>query len=195
MLRVMKLRNSANASSSLNANNGQFPRLIITYTVDTDTTPPVSSVDGLPQHTPLANFTVSWSAPMTRAASSSKDAHRVNGDPDRPQTGVTSKSEQFPGGDDGSLYEFLTRAIDNAGNIESDLTPPQAATTVITGLPIAQIIPFPSSISYSPDVQVSWEGQAADGVALFPSMFSTRSLAARGYSCRCGYHERHIYGS
>ncbi|MEZ4515631.1 MAG: fibronectin type III domain-containing protein [Chloroflexota bacterium] len=246
--------------SSLNANNGQFPRLIITYTVDTDTTPPVSSVNGLPQYSP-ANFTVSWSGtdnqsgikyydvqmrqnggnwvdwraqvtetstnftggqngvlyefrcravdnagniepwPSNAQAGTTVDTqppsasvqglpqfsdpnftvtwmgtdnlsgiknydvqYRQNGGSwTNWQTAVTSTSAQFPGGNDGSLYEFRARATDNAGNVQDWSSVAQAGTTVSAGPPSAMITPFWPSVSNSLNVQVTWSGQPSAG--------------------------------
>jgi hypothetical protein len=45
--------------TSINANNNQYPRLVVDYTVSTDTTPPTSSVQPLPTYS-QSSFDVSW---------------------------------------------------------------------------------------------------------------------------------------
>jgi hypothetical protein len=112
---------------SVNNTNGLQPRLIVTYDVITDTTPPTASVASLPQWSP-ATFTVNWSGSDNPGGSGIRDydvQFRANGGAwQNWQNQTTATSASFTG-QNGVFYEFRARARDNAGNVATafQLTP------------------------------------------------------------------------
>jgi hypothetical protein len=144
---------------SLNANNGLFPRLTIDFNQNVDNTPPVATVQALPQHSP-AQFQVSWTG--TDAGGSgiaSYDVrYRVQGGPWidwKFQT--TGTSDTFNGGLNGMRYDFVARARDNAGNLQAWSNVPQAMTTVDSAPPNATVNPLPS-FTFTTSFVVTWTG-------------------------------------
>lgn len=143
--------------TTLNANNTLFPRLVVTYDVINDTTPPVATVNPLPQFSP-ADFTVTWSGTDNQSGIKHYDVEiRQNGGAWQIwRAQVTSTTTNFTGGQNGVLYEFRARAVDNANNVQPWPTNAQAGTTVDTQPPSATLNPLPQ---FSPrDFTVSWSG-------------------------------------
>ena len=148
---------------SLNANNGLYPRLIVDYTVSTDTTPPTASINSLPQWS-QSSFTVSWSG-SDNPGGSGIDHYDVQysiggGTWVNWKIYTNDTSATFVGGQNGVTYQFRARAVDRAGNIQG-WTSSQAQTTVDSAPPTASVDPLPE---YSPQVTViSWSGSDGGG--------------------------------
>lgn len=145
--------------TALNANNGLHPRLVVTYDVIVDTTPPTSNVQQLPQWSP-GSFTVRWSGTDNPGGSGIRHFDvqaRVNGGAwENWQLATTATSATF-NGQNGNFYEFRVRAVDNANNVEAFQNAPDAGTTVDTLPPNAIVNPLPQ-FTFSDTFNVSWMG-------------------------------------
>ena len=147
--------------TALNANNNLHPRLVVTYDVIQDTTPPTSNVDQLPQWSP-GTFTVRWNGTDGPTPGASGIRHfdvqfRVNGGAwQNWQTATTATSASFTG-QNAMFYEYRVRAVDNANNVEAFHNTPDAATTVDTVPPSATVNPLPQ-FTYVDTFTVSWIG-------------------------------------
>lgn len=143
--------------TTLNANNGLYPRLIITYNVINDTTPPNASVEALPQFSPRP-FTVRWSGTDDLSGIKWYDVeYRINGGSWiiwRAQ--VTTTSATFDLGNNNDLIEFRARAVDNANNTQPWPNNPQAATTLDTVPPNASMNPLPQ-FTFSNSFEITWQ--------------------------------------
>lgn len=143
--------------TALDARDGRHPRLVVTYTFDT--TPPTSSVSSLPQWSP-GTFNVSWNGQDNPGGSGLRHfdiQFRVNnGNWQNWQMATPQRSASFTG-TNGNLYEFRSRAVDNAGNVESFPNVPEAGTTVDTVAPNATINPLPP-FTFSNTFNVTWGG-------------------------------------
>ncbi len=147
--------------TALNANNQLHARLIVTYDVILDTTPPTSNVEQLPQWSP-ATFTVRWNGTDGPTPGASGIRHfdvqfRVNnGSWQNWQTATTATSASFTG-QNGVFYDFRVRAVDNANNVEAFSPTPDASTTVDTVPPSATVNPLPQ-FTFADTFTVSWVG-------------------------------------
>lgn len=159
--------------TAVNANNGLHPRLIVTYQVNVDTTPPTATVNALPAWSP-GTFTVTWTGqdnPGGTGIQSYDIQARTNGGPWQDwQMNTTATSAQFTG-QNGSLYEFRARARDRATppNVGAYPTSPQANTRVDTVPPVVTVNPLPQ-FTTTDNFIVSWSGsdpQPGSGVARF----------------------------
>jgi hypothetical protein len=143
--------------TALNANNGLHSRIVVTYDVIVDTTPPTSSVTDLPQWSP-ATFTVRWSGSDNTNGSGIRNFDvqtRTNGGSwQNWQLATTATSASFTG-TNGNLYEFRSRATDNAGNVEAWPSGADTGTTVDTVPPVATVNPLPQ-FTFSDTFTVSW---------------------------------------
>ena len=84
--------------TAINANNGLHPRLIVTYNVTIDTTPPTSSMTALPQWSP-GTFTVSWSGSDNPGGSGIRHydvQFRSNGGAWQNWQTATNRCERYP---------------------------------------------------------------------------------------------------
>ena len=160
---------------SKDAGNGLYSRLVVDYTVSVDTTPPVATVNPLPQWSP-ANFTVYWEG---------YDPDNSDGTPgsgiryydvfDSQNNGtnwniwraqVTSTQSNFEGGQHLQTYSFTARAKDNAGN-EGSIGGVQAATTVDTQPPVVTVNPLPPYTTSS-SFTITWGGtDSGSGIASY----------------------------
>lgn len=152
---------------AIDAGNGLFPRLIVTYEIDT--TPPTASVNTLPQWS-RASFNVSWSGSDNPGGSGIRHfdvQFRGNGGAwQNWQTATTATSATFTG-QNGIIYEFRARAVDNANNVGTFPNNPQASTTVDTILPSSGMNALPQ-FTYSDSFTVSWWGNdGLSGIAYF----------------------------
>lgn len=152
---------------------GFFPRLVVDYTVQTDQIPPVVTVNPLPAFVGR-NFTVSWGG--TDAGGSGLAYYDVQyrvdgGDWVDWQTHVTATTDEFADGKNGRRYEFRARGVDNAGNAEN-YGDPEAATTVDTQPPTAQVNPLPGLVGDT-HFTVSWSGDdhGGSGIAYYDVRF------------------------
>lgn len=138
-----------------------YPQLIIDYTDTGDTLPPIITVDDLPQYSGRS-FTVSWDG--SDQGLSGIDYYdvqvRVDGGAWTDwQTGTTDTSMTFTGAENGRLYEFRARGVDNVGNVEP-YGGPEASTRVDTAPPTTTVDPLPAIIN-TDAVTVSWTGSDA----------------------------------
>lgn len=143
---------------SLNANNGLYPRLVVDYTLSTDTTPPVAWVNSLPSWS-TSTFPVSWGGgdPGGSGVAYFDVQYRMGGGSWTDwQRQATWPSAQFVGGQNGMAYQFRARAVDGAGNIGSySAAPPQTMVDSIP--PFASVLPLPA-YTLEPAFTVSWSG-------------------------------------
>lgn len=142
--------------------SGFYPRLIVSYTEEDDLEPPEVSVDPLPEFSPRT-FTVSWSGhdPGGSGIDYYDVQYRVNEDVWIDwQVGATFTSTEFVG-NNGNLYEFRARGVDNAGNVEP-FGDAEAATTVDNQPPVSQVGPLPTIIN-EVAFTVSWSGHDHGG--------------------------------
>ena len=159
--------------TTLNANNGNWPRLVVTYVVgNPDTTPPVATVNALPQFSP-GSFQVTWSGTDNQSGIKWYDVQYQinNGGWIDWRAQVTQTSGTFNIGQNGQLVGFRARAVDNAGNVQSWSNTAQAATTVDTQPPQASVSALPQ---FSPvNFTVTWSGtDNLSGVKNYDVQFS-----------------------
>lgn len=142
--------------TTLNANNGAYPRLLVTYTVVNDTTPPVASVEALPQFS-RKPFTVRWSGTDDLSGIAWYDVeYRINrGNWIIWRAQVTTTSASFDLGNNNDLIEFRARAVDNAGNTQAWSSNPQAATTLDTVPPNASMNALPQ-FTFTESFEITW---------------------------------------
>ena len=166
---------------SVNNSNGLQPRLVVTYDVNIDTTPPNASVEALPQWSP-ATFTVRWSGTDNQGGSGIRNydvQFRANGGAwQNWQNQTTATSASFTG-QNGILYEFRARATDNANNVQPFPNTPQTATTVDTIAPSATVQPLPQ-FTFTSQFNVSWTGfdqQPGSGIAHFDVQYQVNGGA------------------
>lgn len=154
---------------ALNANNGLFPRLTVDYTIIQDNTPPTANVEALPRYSPTL-FEVEWSG--TDHGGSGIAYYDVRY---RTQGGswvdwqfhTTATSAEFQGGANGVTYQFVVRAVDNAGNQQPWSDTAQASTTVDSQVPVVSVNPLPQ-FTAAPSFIVSWSGSDnLSGIAHF----------------------------
>lgn len=145
--------------TTINAGNGLHPRLIVTYDVIVDTTPPTSNVTQLPQWSP-DTFTVAWTGQDNLGGSGIRHydvQFRANGGAwQNWQTATTQTSASFTG-NNGTFYEFRARAVDNANNVEAFPTTPDANTTVDGLPPNVSVNPLPQ-FTFDSTFTISWGG-------------------------------------
>lgn len=159
--------------TAINANNGLHPRLVVTYDVNVDTTPPTSTMTALPQWS-TASFNVSWSGTDNPGGTGIRhfdvQVRKNSGGWQNWQTAVTNTSATFTG-QNGILYEFRVRAVDRANNVEAFPNNPQARTTVDTVPPTSTMNALPQ-YTFTPNFTVSWSGtDALSGVAHYDVEF------------------------
>lgn len=142
--------------TTLNANNGLFPRLVVTYET-ADTTVPNASVVALPQFS-NSPFTVQWQGTAGSSGIKWYDVqYQVNGGnwiTWRAQ--VTTTSASFDIGQNGQQIGFRARAVSNANVEQPWSNVAQAATTVDTEAPVSSVQALPqfSQTAFT----VSWSG-------------------------------------
>ncbi len=145
--------------TTINANNGLHPRIVVTYNVNVDTTPPTSSMTALPQWS-TASFNVNWSGTDNPGGTGIRhfdvQVRENGGNWQNWQTAVTNTSATFTG-QNGILYEFRARAVDRANNFEAFPNNPQARTTVDTVPPTSSMNPLPQ-FTFSSNFPVNWTG-------------------------------------
>jgi hypothetical protein len=139
-----------------------FPQLIIDYTNLGDTLPPIITVNSLPGYSPLT-FTVAWSGSDQGPAGIAyyDGQYRVDGGAWVDWlVHTTATSAQFTG-ENGRLYEFRARGVDNVGNIEP-YGAAEASTTIDNAPPTTQVNALPVVINTN-NVTVSWTGNDQGG--------------------------------
>jgi hypothetical protein len=142
---------------------GFQPFVTLDYTIACDNVPPVASVNPLPSFSP-ASFQVTWSG-TDYAPSGCTPVGIAYYDVQYKADGgnwvswinqTTSTSATFEGGQNNVYYEFRTRAVDYAGNVQ-EWTATQATTRVDTQPPIATVNPLPEYI-LSDNFILTWSG-------------------------------------
>lgn len=142
---------------ALNAQNGLYPRLVVTYQIDT--MPPTSIVNPLPVWS-RATFNVSWTGQDNQGGSGIKHYDlqaRANGGPWQAWLNAATVTAADFNGQDGVLYEFRVRAVDRANNVQAFPNNPQANTRVDATPPIATVTALPQ-YTYSDAFTVRWGG-------------------------------------
>lgn len=142
---------------------GFFPQLVIDYDDVNDTQPPQITVDDLPAYSPRS-FTVSWSGDDQGSAGIDyyDVRYRVDGGAWMMwREGITDTSAEFNMGDNGRLYEFEARGVDNVGNVESFIGP-EAETTVDNRPPQTMVDPLPA-LTNDTTFTLGWSGDDGDG--------------------------------
>jgi hypothetical protein len=138
--------------------------LIVDYTYSPDTTPPTSSVNPLPQWSQDA-FTVTWDGSDNDGGSGiayfDVQYNTNAGTWLNWKMHTTDRSAEFQGGANGVLYQFRTRAVDNAGNAEA-WSGSQAQTTVDTLPPSVSVEPLPQYTT-SQSAIIRWGGSDNSG--------------------------------
>lgn len=135
-----------------------FPRLVVDYSPSGDTEPPVVTVNPLPIFS-LRNFTVSWSGEDSGGSGIAYYDVQVRVDGGEWQawlTNVIVTEAEYGNGENGRLYQFRARGVDNAGN-EEPFGAAEAQTTADTNPPIATINPLPGIINQN-SFTVFWSG-------------------------------------
>jgi hypothetical protein len=148
---------------SLNAGNEMYPRLVIDFTVNVDTTAPIVTVDHLPQYV-AANFNVTWSG--TDSGGSGIDYYDVQymipGQGwQNWQMHTRDDSATFYGGQNGVTYEFRARGVDNAGNVQP--FGDAQAETIVDGVAPYAAVDALAQYSFYSAFDVTWHGSDNPG--------------------------------
>lgn len=139
------------------------PYILVDYTVNCDTAPPVATMGALRSFEP-AEFVVSWSAfdpEQPGCQASGVDwynvRYRINGGGwSNWKDQSTSTSNTFKGwASNGALVEFQVQAADRAGNLGAWSA--IVSTRIDTEPPVASVNPLPQ-FTISPNFTVSWGG-------------------------------------
>lgn len=144
---------------ALNANNGLFPRLVVDYSVVVDNIAPTAAVQALSRFSSSV-FQVKWSGTDQGGSGIAyyDVRYRVQGGSWVDwQFHTTATSADFQGGANGTTYEFVVRAVDNAGNQQPWSNVAQASTTVDSQVPNVSINPLPQ-YTYSSSFVITWMG-------------------------------------
>ena len=142
-------------------------------TTTIDMSPPLTSMNPLPQFTTSPNFTVSWSGDDRGGSGvqSYSVQFRVDGGPwemlieNTPQT-----SYQLTGVQEYSLYEFRVQATDNVGNISPWPANAQTSTTIFFR-PVAAVLDFDPAVlkptaPVTDTFNVLWLGASPPGTTI-----------------------------
>lgn len=140
-----------------------FPQLIVDYDVISDDSPPNVDVDPLPAFVPRS-FAVSWSG--DDVGSAGIDYYDVQYRVDGGEwidwlEGTTDTAEEFMDGQNGRIYEFRARGVDEVGNVEP-FGDAEAITVVDNGAPISLIEPLPNMLNRQ-SFSVNWTGNDSGG--------------------------------
>jgi len=143
---------------------GSGPQLVINYTANCDTVPPVANVLALPQFEP-DEFIVSWTG-QDFAPSGCQPSGIANYDVEYNINGrgwtnwkqrTTATSNTFKGyASNGAFVQFRARATDRAGNV-GQYTDTQASTTVDAQPPVANMVPLQEFQTFAA-FAVNWFG-------------------------------------
>ena len=143
---------------------GYGPYMVVQYTTECDTVPPVAYVVGLPAYSP-GLFLVSWTG-QDYAPSGCRPSGIANYDVQYRVNGgawvnwknrTTATSNHFKNyAPDNAFVEFRARATDNVGNIQS-WGNPQTNTRVDDTPPVATVNPLPE-YTVTPSFMVTWSG-------------------------------------
>ncbi|MEZ4675311.1 MAG: fibronectin type III domain-containing protein [Caldilineaceae bacterium] len=155
---------------SLNAANDLYPRIVVDYSVSIDTIPPYASVDPLSPYVD-SNFNVTWSGQDESGGSGIAyyDVQYLVPGEDWQNwlMHTTATSGTYYGGQNGVTYQFRTRAVDNAGNVQA-FGGAQSQTIVDSAAPIVTVNPLPE-YTFSAGFTVSWSGtdNGGSGIAYY----------------------------
>jgi hypothetical protein len=183
---------------SLNAGNDLYPRLVIDYTVNLDTTAPVVTVDPLPQYV-SANFNVTWSG--TDIGGSGIDYYDVQymipGQGwQNWQMHTTANAAMFYGGQNGVTYEFRARGVDWAGNVQA-FGGVQAQTMVDSVAPYAAVDALPQ-YSFYPAFYVTWNGSdnaGGSGIAYYDVQYRVNGGSWRNWHLNVSFTSAQLTGA
>ncbi|MFO7678570.1 MAG: DNRLRE domain-containing protein [Chloroflexota bacterium] len=145
-----------------------YPLLVVDYFLSSDQEPPEVTVSPLPDYS-RRNFTVSWTG--TDPGGSGLDYYDVqvradSGDWQTWLAGTTQTEAEYANGENGRLYQFRARGVDNAGNIEP-FGAAEAETTVDSQAPTTTVDPLPP-LTHSATFNVSWTGaDAGSGIQYY----------------------------
>lgn len=140
-----------------------FPQLVVDYDIINDVSPPAVTVEALPAYVGRS-FAVRWSG--GDVGDSGIDFYDVQyridaGDWVDWRTGVTDTVEEFTDGQNGRVYEFRARGVDQAGNVEP-FGEPEASTVVDNAPPTSHIEALPSLLDVA-TFPVNWAGNDGGG--------------------------------
>jgi hypothetical protein len=147
--------------------SGYAPYIKVTYTSCSDTAPPTTSMQSLPNWSP-GSFTVKWSAQDGNGTGIAwyDVQYRINGGSWvewKHQT--TSTSATFSGASMGQVVEFRARAADNCHNLGNWSS--TVWTQVDTQAPVAKVNSLPQ-YTFTPNFIVTWDGtDNGSGLAAF----------------------------
>lgn len=151
-------------------NRGSFTGTQTNTTVDT--VPPVATMGALAAVQPFSSFFVNWSGTDNLSGVASYDVQfQINEGPWQSLIeGTQTTSFQVTGALSGQQFGFRVRATDNAGNVQTWPSLPQAETTILD-FPLAIQDPIvPSVINPSSPVtetiSLSWRGVTAPGTTI-----------------------------
>jgi hypothetical protein len=143
--------------------SNSMPYLLVDFTTSCDTVPPTTTMDPLPSWS-QEDFVVIWHGNDTAQSGCSPSGiayydvqyKQDNNNWTNWKTQTTGNSATFKGGVNGSLYQFRTRAVDNAGNVQA-WPSAQTATTVDAIDPSASVNPLPE-FTLTSTFLVTWGG-------------------------------------
>jgi hypothetical protein len=143
--------------------SNSMPYLLVDFTTSCDTVPPTTWMDPLPSWS-QEDIVVIWNGNDTAQSGCSPSGiayydvqyKQDNNDWANWKTQTTGNSATFKGAVNGSLYQFRTRAVDNAGNVQA-WPSAQTATTVDAQDPSASVNALPE-FTLSKDFLVTWSG-------------------------------------
>lgn len=145
--------------------SGQFARLIVDWTIATDTVPPQSTITQLPAFS-RGEFTVSWTgsdlgSPATGIAFWDLDYATDGVNWVQWIRGTTNQSAVWLAGADGNTYHFRVRAVDNAGNVESWTrnSAQQQTSTVVDSIPPTVLFQNLPPFTYEQGFPITFTGQ------------------------------------
>jgi len=157
---------------AINANNGNHPRIIVTY--DIDNVVPTSIVNPIGQWSPRT-FPVTWTG---QDSGGSGIRHydvqfRMNGGSWQNWRMATTETSANFTGENAAFYDFRVRAVDWAGNVGAWPTNRQATARVDSLAPNSVVNPLPQ-FTFSDSFTVSWSGldpQPGSGIGRFVVQF------------------------
>ncbi len=160
--------------------SGQEPYLIVNY--ECDNLAPVSQMGSLPANSPGV-FTVSWSG-QDRAPSGCQPTgirkfhvqYRINGGAWVDWKSTTETSHTFDNfAPNGARVDFRVYADDNAGNVESTPSNPQASTLIVSQAPEVVFSPLPAVTNVA-SFTLNWSAvNAPIGVASYDVQYQLNS--------------------
>lgn len=165
-----------------------------------DITKPQSAVNTLPPTTPTDSFVVSWAGTDFIAGIMSYNIYvSVNDLPYQLWLGATDTTQAMFHGANGNQYEFFSKAMDLAGNVEdAPANPdnnPDAVTTVVVGIDelegVRYILLFPNPSSQSVNLSYELIDNSSVEISMFDILGSEVSMLANEKQI-AGKHQKQI---